>query len=354
MDLGDFPLIGTELTADGIALGYGPRRSVVDTILVEAAGAAGADVRTGVNVDGFTTDDGRITGIRGRRMVTGQAFTEAATLVIGADGRRSRLARAVAAPEYDTVPALTCWYFSYWSGVPHRGVEIYIRPDRVAFAFPTNDGLTAVFVGWAAERLPAIRADIGRHFLAALDGLFDLGSRVRAGRREEPFKGATDVPNFFRKPYGAGWALVGDAGCHKDPVLALGMCDALRDAELLADAVDQGLSGRRPLSHSLQEYERRRNEASAEDYRENLHLASFQPTPAETYRLRSSIRDDTVATRRFFLARQGRLPPEEGRGPVRGAVRRALAASVCAALLLCAPVVAGAQARPPRPKSAGA
>ena len=89
-----------------------------------------------------------------------------------------------------------------------------------------------------------------------------LSERVRAGRREERFFGASDLPNFLREPYGPGWALVGDAGCHKDPFLALGICDALRDAELLAEALDEGLSGRRPMDLALADYERRRNEAT--------------------------------------------------------------------------------------------
>lgn len=93
-----------------------------------------------------------------------------------------------------------------------------------------------------------------------------MAERVRDGQREERFYGATNVPNFLRKPYGLGWALVGDAGCHKDPFLALGICDAFRDTELLADAIDDGLSGRRPLDTALAEYEYRRNEATVPDY----------------------------------------------------------------------------------------
>ena len=131
---------------------------------------------------------------------------------------------------------------------------------------------------------------------------------MRAGRREEPFKGATDMPNFFRKPYGPGWALVGDAGCHKDPILALGVCDAFRDVELLTGALDEGLSGRRPIGDALHDYEQRRNEASMAEYRENLHLARFQPVPEETYRLRAALREDPDATKQFFLARQGMIP----------------------------------------------
>ena len=112
--------------------------------------------------------------------------------------------------------------------------------------------------------------------MAAVDGIPALSARVRAGRREEPFKGAADLPNFFRKPYGPGWALVGDAGCHKDPMLALGMCDALRDAELLVEALDDGLSGGRPLDDALRDYQRRRDEASADDFRENLDGRAVQ------------------------------------------------------------------------------
>ena len=67
-----------------------------------------------------------------------------------------------------------------------------------------------------------------------------LGERVAGGRRVERFYVATQLPNFLRRPFGSGWALVGDAGCHKDPFLALGVCDAFRDAELLAETVLAG------------------------------------------------------------------------------------------------------------------
>ena len=144
--------------------------------------------------------------------------------------------------------------------------------------------------------------------MAAVDGIPSLSERLRAGRREEPFRGATDLPNFYRKPYGPGWALVGDAGCHKDPFLALGVCDAFRDAELLVNALDDGLSGRRSLEEALHDYEQRRNDASMADYRENLHMARFQPIPQDTFRLRAVLRDNPEATKQFFLARQEMIP----------------------------------------------
>jgi flavin-dependent dehydrogenase len=119
------------------------------------------------------------------------------------------------------------------------------------FAFPTNDGLCGLFVAWSFAELATVRADIERQLRAAIDEVPDLAERVRAGRREERLYGMSDLPNFLRKPYGPGWALVGDAGCHKDPYLALGICDAFRDADLLVEAVDEGLSGRQPLEQAL-------------------------------------------------------------------------------------------------------
>ncbi len=133
---------------------------------------------------------------------------------------------------------------------------------------------------------------------------------MRSGRREERFYGTADVPNFLRRPHGPGWALVGDAGCHKDPYLALGICDALRDSEFLVDAVDEGLSGRRPLEEALGAYERRRNEATLDEYQQNLQLARLQPPPAEVMQLRAALRGDQETTNQFFRAREGMIPYE--------------------------------------------
>ena len=237
-------------------------------------------------------------------------MTERAILTVGADGRGSRLARTVQAPEYEVTPTLTCWHFSYWSGVAATGVEVYVRHERVIFAFPTNDGLFAIFIAWPIGERRAVQADLERQFMAVVDLVPDLAERVRAGRRTERFSGAANLPNFLRKPYGPGWALVGDAGCHKDPYLALGICDAFRDAELLVDAIDQGLAGRRPLDEAMADYERRRNEATLAEFRMNLDLARFTPLPADQQRLQAALRGNQEATNRFFMAREGMIPPE--------------------------------------------
>jgi 2-polyprenyl-6-methoxyphenol hydroxylase-like FAD-dependent oxidoreductase len=208
------------------------------------------------------------------------------------------------------VPTAACWYFSYWSDVDLPGLEFYVRPDRYVIAHPTNDGLGAIFVGWPIDRLANVRQDIERSFMSALDGMTDLGARVRGGRRVEPMYGATDLPHFYRKPCGPGWALVGDAGCHKDPILALGICDALRDAELLAHALDARFSGRRDMQDALAGYDAQRYAASQPDYAQNVAMAQFRPIPPQLLSLRAAVRGNADLSRHFVLARQGLLPWE--------------------------------------------
>jgi flavin-dependent dehydrogenase len=138
----------------------------------------------------------------------------------------------------------------------------------------------------------------------------ELARLVRAGRQEDRFFGASDLPNFLRRPYGPGWALVGDAGCHKDPFLALGMCDALRDAELLTNALDEGFTGVLPLEAALAGYHRKRDRSTLADYQLNAVLARTMAAPEQLLRLRAEVRDDPAATRRLILKQQGVQEPD--------------------------------------------
>jgi 2-polyprenyl-6-methoxyphenol hydroxylase-like FAD-dependent oxidoreductase len=134
--------------------------------------------------------------------------------------------------------------------------------------------------------------------VAAIPG---LAERVAGGRREERFYGATQLPNFLRRAVGPGWALVGDAGCHKDPFMALGLCDALRDAEFLAEAA---------LAGDLPDYARRRDEATLPGYRENLQAATLQPPQPQQAALLGALAGNGPDASRFFKAREGMVAPE--------------------------------------------
>jgi flavin-dependent dehydrogenase len=310
MDVGDFPLEMNDLWLDGVPWGIGPRRAVLDNVLLEAAQAAGAEVQDEVAVDDVLIEGDRVAGVRARSARGGAPIVVRARLTIGADGRQSRIARAVRAPLHDYVPSMTCWYFSYWSGAPMDGIQLRLKDRRAAFVFPTNDDLTAVFVAFPIGEFARVRSDPEASVLAALDLSPELAQRIRGGRREERLYGTSDVPNFLRKPHGPGWALVGDAGCHKDPMLALGICHALQDAELLAEVTHDGLSGVRALDDALTAYEVRRNAATLPDYHENLQWARLEPPPPDVLALRAALRGRPDDSRLFAMAAFGMLPRE--------------------------------------------
>jgi flavin-dependent dehydrogenase len=307
LDIGPFALTGTPPAADGVADGYAPRRTILDKILVDAAVEAGAELREHFSVQEILTDGERVTGIRGNA-VGGAMVTEEARMVIGADGMRSLVARSVQSPSYNAVPALTCAYYTYWSDVAVKSVELYPRPGNMIIAAPTNDGQILTIVYWPNAAFHEVRADIETSFLTALDLAPDLAARVRDGRRSEQFRGTADLPNFFRQPYGPGWALVGDAGYHKDPILAQGISDAFRDAELLAEAVDAGLSGRQSLDDALAAYQCQRDEQAAPGFENTCQLAHLEPPPAETQQLFAALRHNQEQTNRFIGTFAGTVP----------------------------------------------
>ncbi len=123
--------------------------------------------------------------------------------------------------------------------------------------------------------------------------------------------GAGDRPNFFRKPYGPGWALVGDAGVHKDPITAQGITDAFRDAEFLANAIDAGFAGRQPLEEALASYEQRRNEALMPLYNFIVEHATLEPFTPEFQEFLAALRGNQDAINRFFGVIQNTIPWDE-------------------------------------------
>jgi flavin-dependent dehydrogenase len=175
----------------------------------------------------------------------------------------------------------------------------------------TNDGLRIVIAFWPKDEFAAVRADVERSFHDALALAPPLAERLAAGERADRFYGVAELPFWYRRPYGPGWALVGDAGYHKDPITAEGITDAFRDAELLADAIDAGLSGERPLETALADYEQARNESTRGIYEFTHELASLAPPPPEQQELFASLRDDAVGTSRFFGTIAGTVPVEE-------------------------------------------
>ena len=308
-DFGPLVLTGSSLPVDGSSTGYAPRRTVLDKILVDGAVRAGAEVREGFSVDEVIVEDGVVRGIRGHGP-DGVAVTELAPVVIGADGRSSRVARAVQPEEYLTKPVLQQGFYTYFRDLPVNGFEIYIRPDRGWGAFPTNDGLTLVVVGWPSAEADAFKTDPEANFLMTLELAPEFAERVRGATRVERLTAAA-VPNFFRKPYGPGWVLVGDAGYTKDPITAQGMPDAFLDAERIAAALDDVFAGRSSFDDAMRAAHEARDAHALPIYDFTTTLATLAPPPPEQIQLLAAAHGNQAATDGFVSLTTGALSPAD-------------------------------------------
>ncbi len=300
-------------TVDGVDFMISPRRTVLDTVLVQAARSAGAEVRENVTVEQLITRDGRVTGVRARDK-GGPDFTEAAPLVVGADGRNSMVARSVGARAYREVEPRTMAFYTYWEGVPMAGGEIYGRPARAVGLWPTNDGLVMSYLAAPVSGFADFRRDVEGNAMRIFDEV-GVGERLRAGRRVERWRGTPDLPARLHQAYGPGWALVGDAGLVLDPITGLGISDALRDAELLADAVAAAAGDERRLTRELSRYQKARDRAARPLYDFTAMLARLSAPAPPIVRLFQALGDSPSHADMFIAALTGAVPLRQFQSP---------------------------------------
>jgi flavin-dependent dehydrogenase len=267
----------------GVDLVVAPRRYVLDTILAGAAERAGAQVRAGVTVTGVRRDGrGRVTGVCGHDRA-GAPVELAARWVVGADGLGSRVARSVGAAITEARLAGGAAQYAYYQGIPWTGFEFFVAPRSFAGVFPTHHGQACIWVCNPAADAKATRRGT-RSRVEAFDQLLErsappLAARLRHARRTSPVQGMLRQPNQLRQAFGPGWALVGDAGYHRDAVTAYGISDAFRDAELLAVALDQALGADAEGTAALARYQQQRDQALREIFELTCRLAAYPPVP---------------------------------------------------------------------------
>jgi 2-polyprenyl-6-methoxyphenol hydroxylase-like FAD-dependent oxidoreductase len=306
-DFGPFAITGAPGIKDA-PVAYCPRRTILDKLLVDAAAEAGAEFREDFTVEEVLMEDGRVAGIKGR-LRNGDPVTERADIVVGADGRNSLVAETVRPEKYNERPPLLAPYYTYWSGLPMSGrFETYIRPNRGFAAAQTHDGLTMVVGGWPYSEFATNRKDIEGNYLKLFELAPEFADRLRSAKREGRLAGAP-TPNFFRKPYGPGWALVGDAGYIKDPITAQGINDAFRDAERCAVALDEGLTGGRSPDDAMGDYQRDRDARVLPMYEFTCQLATLEPPPPEMQRLFGAIHGNQKAMDGFAQVNAGTVSP---------------------------------------------
>lgn len=308
-DFGPFTIAGAPGTKEA-PVGYCPRRTILDKLLVDAAAQSGAEVREGFAVEEVLIENGLVVGIKGRSK-HGGSITERAKVVVGADGWRSSVAEAVGADRYDEKPRLLAGYYTYWSGLPmDNRFETYIRDRRGFAAVPTHDGLTMVIVGWPYAEFDDCKKDIEGNYLKTIELAPAFADRLHGAKREARFAGAA-VPNYFRKPYGPGWALVGDAGYNRDFITGQGIMDAFYDAELCVAALDKAFSGAQAFDAPMSKYQRARDVRVKAMYDFTCMLATLEPPPPEMQQLFSAIHGNRKAMDAFARMNAGTISPAE-------------------------------------------
>ncbi len=309
----DVRLEGCALARDGITAAYAPRRRILDTILVEAAVAAGAELREGCTLVSLITDDRRVTGVR-CRLASGGITQERGRLVVGADGMRSTVASLVGAETYLSHPRMTCVFYTYWSAVA-TDFELYERPGRWVAALSTHDDLTLVAVYYPQEEFRLIRLDAANAYLNAIRTTSPaLYERLIAGAQADRLYGTGDQQNFFRRACGPGWVLLGDAGHHKDSINAQGITDAFWQAELLAgyltDESCHDLDDETRLTSRLERFARERDRHLDLPYQTTLMRARLDVPPERLQFLRF-VQNSPALVERYFGLVAGVLSPNE-------------------------------------------
>lgn len=314
--------------------GYNIRREKLDPILrANAAATPGVTLSLGHSVTALRRDGaGRINGVE----ITGAGgeVTEVrARLVVGADGRRTRVAE-LAGIEPEIRPHNRGGFFAYFRGVENRtgaDAQFWILGEDIAYAFPTDDGLTCLAVMVNERRLPEFRADregFLRRFYVGLDSAPDLSRAERASS----FVGMAHTPNTYRWPAQPGLALIGDAAMASDYIWGVGCGWALESAALLADHVGPAVEGARPddrarsgagarsdadLDRSLESYARAHRAALYTQHVQNTAFSASAELPRTLQAVLTAVPRDPKLRRLVALSGLRRIGQRDLRIPLR-------------------------------------
>ncbi|MGH8999231.1 MAG: NAD(P)/FAD-dependent oxidoreductase [Acidimicrobiia bacterium] len=287
---------------DGFDYGMCPRRTTLDHILVETARKAGAEVREATKITGLEWKGGRVSAVHTADR-KGQTATIACKLLIGADGRRSTVAEL----EGEKVPyrldengrGLVFMYVDdpYPPGSPERRHLYQWRiDDTLGMYFPTCDNGGLVLFMPPREQVADFGQDL-EHWNERLERYPLLKERIAGGAPRTKLRKAADPFSYFRRSSGPGWALVGDAGHFKDPVIAQGVRDAIYYGRRLGMAAAASLDDPAWLDRRLYEWELDRDRDCLVSYHFALRLSLTHPVSPIELEMWKALEHDHALTR---------------------------------------------------------
>lgn len=222
------------------------RRTHLDAILFEHASAQErVTALEGFRVAELIEEDGKIVGVAGVYQ-NGERGQFRARLVVGADGRHSRVRHLAGSACLQAVPTDFASYVGYYSNYKQDGelhAELYKIGDKIAIVFPTSDQLYVVGVMFPLKdeewmgRFKASPEEAMNRILRTGFAGSPLPERILHAELAMPIKGLLGYDNDWHQGMGPGWALVGDAITFKDPAVGQGMQDALYGARILTDVL---------------------------------------------------------------------------------------------------------------------
>ncbi len=260
------------------AYALAPRRDALDSIIIRhATEHGGVEFRERLHAEGLIEEDGRVVGVV-TQTADGERHDVRARVVVGADGKYSKVADWVKAERYDAVPAQRPAYYGYYHAViplTESAVEIFFANNQIGFVFPMRRDEDCLALEIQPEEFEMFRANPRATFEEHFHALPGMAARMENASLEGKLLGVRGIENYLRKPYGPGWALTGDAGYLKDPSTGQGIGDALMQSIMLADALDTALQGA-DWDATLGAFHRQRDEAFMPIYRWTLHATQLR------------------------------------------------------------------------------
>lgn len=289
------------------------RRITLDSLLVQAAEEAGAQLRTQTPVIGLVQEDGVVRGVQT------ETGTLSAALVVGADGPHSAIARFVGAREYHVTAPGRLFLWAYFEGAdePHGRARLGRVGDLGFLAMPTDNGLFMAGVALPMGMRDVHVADVEGSFAKGVARIEEVAEVLRPATRVGPIRVMSRWHGYFREATGPGWVLVGDAGHFKDPTPAQGISDALRQGEHLATAIEAGL-GDADLARHLAAWWRWRDEDAWDMYWFATDMGAAGPNPRLLTEVIRGLSHQPDGAEQFLRVLNHDVAPSAVFGPRRG------------------------------------